>query len=62
MKELFPIPGGGHVLIVPVSHHPTLLSLPPDEAATTLVEVEKCVRLHGRLTENDVFSVDIKNR
>lgn len=46
MKELFPIPGGGHVLIVPISHHPTLLSLPPDEAATTLVEVEKCACLH----------------
>ena len=46
MRELFPIPGGGHVLIVPISHHPTLLSLPPDEAATTLVEVEKYVHVH----------------
>jgi Protein similar to CwfJ C-terminus 1 len=45
MRELFPIPGGGHVLIVPISHHPTFLSLPADEAATTLAEVEKCVHL-----------------
>jgi len=41
IRELFPIPGGGHVLIVPISHYPTLLSLPADEAATTLVEVER---------------------
>lgn len=60
MRELFPIPGGGHVLIAPISHHPTLLSLPPDEAATTLVEVEKCVDLTFCRIGNNMSFVDIE--
>ena len=60
MRELFPIPGGGHVLIAPISHHPTLLSLPPDEATTTLAEVEKCVRLAFCRIGNNVILVDVE--
>ena len=60
MRELFPIPGGGHVLIAPISHHPTLLSLPPDEATTTLAEVEKCVRLTFCSIGNDMILADIE--
>jgi hypothetical protein len=60
MRELFPIPGGGHVLITPISHHPTLLSLPPDEAGTTLAEVEKCVHLTFCRIGNNMFLVDIE--
>ncbi|KIM33244.1 hypothetical protein M408DRAFT_14068 [Serendipita vermifera MAFF 305830] len=41
MKDLFPVPGGGHILIVPISHHPTLRSLPSDEATSTLGELER---------------------
>lgn len=41
IKELFPVPGGGHILIIPISHRPTLRSLPPSEATSTLNEVEK---------------------
>lgn len=43
MKELFPVPGGGQLLIIPISHYPTLRSLPPDEAAGTLSEVNRYV-------------------
>lgn len=41
MKELFPVPGGGQVLITPITHHPTLLSLPEDEKDSVLKEIEK---------------------
>lgn len=43
MKELFPVPGGGHVLIIPISHHPALRSLPPGEKQSTLSEVNRLV-------------------
>jgi hypothetical protein len=43
MKELFPVPGGGQLLIIPISHYPTLRSLPPDEAEGTLSEVNRYV-------------------
>ncbi|KAG8812364.1 hypothetical protein FRC17_002060 [Serendipita sp. 399] len=39
--EMFPVPGGGQVIIIPISHNPTLRSLPPSEAPGTLAEVEK---------------------
>ncbi|KAI0647378.1 nuclear protein [Trametes meyenii] len=36
-----PVPGGGHVLIVPITHYPTYLSIPPDLAEPILDETEK---------------------
>ncbi|KAG9050584.1 hypothetical protein FS842_011347 [Serendipita sp. 407] len=41
LKEMFPVPGGGQVIIIPISHNPTLRSLPPSEAPGTMAEVEK---------------------
>ncbi|KAI0707677.1 nuclear protein [Earliella scabrosa] len=35
------VPGGGHVLIVPITHYPTYLSIPPDLAEPILEETEK---------------------
>ncbi|TBU65503.1 nuclear protein [Dichomitus squalens] len=35
------VPGGGHVLIVPITHYPTYLSIPPDLAEPIIKETEK---------------------
>lgn len=35
------IPGGGHVLIVPIAHYPTLASITPDLASSVISEVER---------------------
>ena len=35
------IPGGGHVLIVPITHYPTLNSMPPEVALPIVEEMEK---------------------
>ncbi|OJA10208.1 hypothetical protein AZE42_05129 [Rhizopogon vesiculosus] len=35
------VPGGGHVLIVPISHHPTYSTIPADIAPPILNETEK---------------------
>lgn len=37
------VPGGGHVLIVPIAHYPTLASLAPEVGASVLEEVEQYV-------------------
>lgn len=51
IQQLFPVPGGGHILIIPISHHPTLRSLPAGEKENTLGEVEKSVyRFHQECT------------
>ncbi|KZT61603.1 hypothetical protein CALCODRAFT_491153 [Calocera cornea HHB12733] len=34
------IPGGGHLLLIPITHHPTLLSLPPDISLPITAELE----------------------
>ncbi|WVQ85626.1 hypothetical protein IAT38_007792 [Cryptococcus sp. DSM 104549] len=34
------VPGGGHVLIIPIAHHPTLLSIPAEDAMTIISELE----------------------
>jgi len=34
------VPGGGHVLIIPIAHHPTLLAIPADDATKILSEIE----------------------
>ncbi|KAI8989743.1 nuclear protein [Trametes punicea] len=36
-----PVPGGGHVLIVPITHYPTYLAIPPDLAEPIVEETEK---------------------
>jgi hypothetical protein len=41
--ERVDVPGGGHVLIVPITHYPTLLSIPPDQSPPIFEETEKCV-------------------
>ncbi|PVG04244.1 hypothetical protein CPB86DRAFT_747588 [Serendipita vermifera] len=41
IKGLFPVPGGGELLIIPISHYPTLRSLPPDEAGPALAEIDR---------------------
>jgi len=35
------VPGGGHVLIIPISHHPTFSTIPPDLAPPILEETDK---------------------
>ncbi|KAH9945834.1 nuclear protein [Epithele typhae] len=35
------VPGGGHVLIVPITHYPTYLSIPPDLSQPIVSETEK---------------------
>jgi hypothetical protein len=37
------VPGGGHVLIIPISHHPTFSTIPPDLAPPILEETDKYV-------------------
>lgn len=39
------VPGGGHVLIVPITHYPTLSTIPSDLAPPIIEETEKCVFL-----------------
>jgi hypothetical protein len=34
------VPGGGHVLIIPIAHHPTLMSIPVDDSITIISELE----------------------
>ncbi|EJD53148.1 hypothetical protein AURDEDRAFT_81386, partial [Auricularia subglabra TFB-10046 SS5] len=40
-RSTAPVPGGGHVLIVPISHYPTMASVPPDLALPIIAEIEK---------------------
>ncbi|CAE6473266.1 unnamed protein product [Rhizoctonia solani] len=35
------LPGGGHLLIIPIAHYPTLLSAPPELAVSIIAEVEQ---------------------
>jgi hypothetical protein len=35
------VPGGGHVLIVPITHYPTLSSIPPDLVAPIIEETDR---------------------
>ncbi|BGP37944.1 hypothetical protein JCM10449v2_001871 [Rhodotorula kratochvilovae] len=49
-----PVPGGGHVLLIPIAHYPTLRSIPSDLAPPVLEEVElykqalkKCYKSFG---------------
>lgn len=35
------VPGGGHVLIVPIAHYPTLNTIAPDLAPPILDEIER---------------------
>jgi len=35
------VPGGGHVLIIPIFHYPTLLSVPTDQAVSMIAEIER---------------------
>jgi Protein similar to CwfJ C-terminus 1 len=35
------VPGGGHVLIIPISHHPTYSTIPPDLAPPIMQETDK---------------------
>ncbi|EIW72838.1 hypothetical protein TREMEDRAFT_59006 [Tremella mesenterica DSM 1558] len=34
------VPGGGHVLIIPIAHHPTLMSIPAEDAMSIITELE----------------------
>ncbi|KAK4058716.1 hypothetical protein OIO90_000160 [Microbotryomycetes sp. JL221] len=36
-----PVPGGGHVLIIPIAHYPTMLAIPDDAAGDIISEVDK---------------------
>ncbi|BGO89644.1 hypothetical protein NBRC10512_001503 [Rhodotorula toruloides] len=49
-----PVPGGGHVLLIPIAHYPTLRSIPADLAPPILEEIElykqalkKCYKSFG---------------
>ncbi|GAA5900277.1 Drn1p [Sporobolomyces salmoneus] len=35
-----PVPGGGHVLLIPIAHYPTLRSIPSEVSAQVLEEIE----------------------
>jgi len=35
------VPGGGHVLIVPITHYPTFTTIPPDLTPPIVEETEK---------------------
>lgn len=35
------VPGGGHVLIVPITHYPTYSSIPPDLVAPIVEETDR---------------------
>ena len=35
------VPGGGHVLIVPIAHYPTIQSITPDLAQGVTAEIDK---------------------
>jgi hypothetical protein len=35
------VPGGGHVLIVPIAHYPTIQSIPPEDAPRITAEINK---------------------
>ena len=37
------VPGGGHVLIVPITHYPTYSTIPADLAPPIVEETEQCV-------------------
>jgi hypothetical protein len=39
------VPGGGHVLIVPIAHYPTLAALTPDVSGPVLQEIDQYVRV-----------------
>ena len=39
--EISKVPGGGHVLIIPITHYPTLSSMPPDIAIPIVGEMEQ---------------------
>ncbi|KAK4053130.1 hypothetical protein OIV83_001865 [Microbotryomycetes sp. JL201] len=36
-----PVPGGGHVLIIPIAHYPTLLAIPDDASKDIMSEVDQ---------------------
>ena len=40
------VPGGGHVLIVPIAHYPTYSSIPSDLALSIVEETEKYTLIH----------------
>ena len=35
------VPGGGHILIIPITHYPTLSSMPPDLSVPIVAELEQ---------------------
>lgn len=37
------VPGGGHLLIVPITHYPTFSTIPNDIAKAVIDETERCV-------------------
>lgn len=43
------VPGGGHVLIVPITHYPTFSTIPSDLAEPIVSETERQVRGVGAL-------------
>ncbi|KAL5511306.1 hypothetical protein ACEPAH_4522 [Sanghuangporus vaninii] len=40
-SDISKVPGGGHVLIVPITHYPTLSSMPPDLSIPIVAEIEQ---------------------
>lgn len=56
------VPGGGHVLIVPIAHHPTYNTIPADIAPPILEETDKYVISvlfpHLPTLESDNYSID----
>lgn len=42
-KDAFKVPGGGHVLIVPIAHVATLDSIPGELRASVIVECDRYV-------------------
>jgi len=52
------VPGGGHVLIVPIAHYPTLASIAPDLAPPVMNEIDKYKSaLHALFAKNSAAMV-----
>jgi len=52
------VPGGGHVLIVPITHYPTYSTIPADLSSPILEETEQCV-FHSYFTITPLSSTHL---
>ena len=59
-QEISRIPGGGHVLIVPIEHYPTLGSMAPEVSLPIIDELERCATIvHSNVLTNAEMQIQI---